>query len=484
MRQLCIPGTRLRLIRARHWRFLASLCTALFAASVAPASVAGAQGPVLHVVFVVDLDAGDIKKHLELDLGALKSPFTTQVRADHLHLVERTNGLTRQGVLGLFTQGKVDQRAVDPNDAIVFIFDGHGSFDPDRKDLSFSLRSSGQQLFRDEVVKAVEGCKPRLTVVVNGSCTNIVRKSSQIIAVAQSAPSPQLSDPFTAAVRRLFVDPRGTVLLSAASPGQFAAAFPGVATPNNNALIFRGTLFVQALASELVQGAATAAPPDWPELVTRLQKAVANDYTNFIVPIDAFPGQTTQTVAAVLDLDLDQSASIARWGVTVKPVINGLKIVAVVPGSWAAAANLSVGDVVVGLNDTELDAPADLRTALAGLSDDDLFRVVGFRADGQPISFFRRLRDGVGSLALARRLGAAVVAVPQGLRLQSVEAGSLAEQLKFKPGEILVSLNGKKMQKLEDVAPALAAIGSEALVAVEVIVNTGQLVQETRTAGN
>jgi PDZ domain len=474
----------LHFLISSHHRVLVSLICAIVVGCAALPSVAHAEGPVLHVVLVFDMDALDIKKHLELDLSALRAQFITQVRADHLHLVERTGSLNRTGVRGIFANGRVADVPVAPNDAVVFVFDGHGSFDPDRKDLVFALRSSGEHLYRDEVLQGVLGCKPRLAVVINGSCTNIVKKSTIFGPAESKELENRTEEPFSAAFRKLFVDSRGSVLLSAARPGQFAAAFPGVAAADGNSLIFFGTLFGQSLASEFRLANTTEEPPrDWPELAKRLQQQVANDYKKFIVPIDAFPGQATQTVAATIELGI--GTSIVRWGVSVAPAPNGLKLESVAADSWAAGANLRVGDIIVALNNTELDTPSDLRTFVDALSIDTQFRVVGLRADGQSFSFLRRLKDGVGQQDAAGRLGVTVAAVDQGLRLVTVETGSLAKQLGFEPGDTLVSLNGRPTRQAADLGPALDAIGSDGKVKIEVIsVNTNELFSVTKTAGN
>jgi membrane-associated protease RseP (regulator of RpoE activity) len=475
-------------------RFLwALLLSALSMIGVAGAAARAADEPILHVVLAVDLKAEGLEKQLALDLESLRALFNLNVRDDHLNLVETPDRPTGLGVLGLFAQGRVGGKDVAPEDAIVFIYDGHGSFDPDRRDAALDL-SSGEILFLGDVVKAVQTCKPRLAVIINIACADF-RKNPQINFQKEirrySTVKSQVA--FSPLFTKLFVEPRGMVMLSASAPGQFAASYPGEPTSDGNDLIYRGTIFGQNFAAELQPfgriasvaestgpGVARpslpplAEPPGWPELVERLKQAVAQDYEFYIRRFNKVPGQATQTVAAVLDLG--GGSTIPRWGVTVTPVPNGLKLLAVASGSWAAAANLRVGDVVVGISTAELDTPADLRAVLGGLSDDDLFRIVGFRADGQSFEFTRRLRDGVVAAAPPRRLGAATEIATGGLRLTSVEAGSLAALLKLKAGDVLVSLNGRPTQKPSDLEMALAATKSDAKVSIEVIdAASGQL---------
>lgn len=444
-----------------------------------------ADSPTLHVVLAVDLKAEGLQESLTLDLDGLRDQFRSHVKDDHLNVVEMTQDLTRANVLGLFNEGRVKGRDVAPNDAIVFIYDGHGSYDPDRRDAVLDL-SSGEILFLGDVVNAVKSCKPRLTVTINLACAGM-RKNPLVKyqAEAKEVSIAPVGEPYTIIFKKLFVEPRGAVVLSAARPGQFAASYPGEPTPDGDALIFRGTIFAQKLIEEFNPFGTRrvvsvgvgpgverphlpqlAQPPDWPELVEHLKQAVSLDYEFYIHKFNRVPGQATQTVDAVLDLEA--RATITQWGVTVAPVPNGLELREVTPGSWAAAANLHVGDVVVGVSTVELDTPADLRNALAGLDDDDLFRVVGFRPDGQAFEFTRRLRDGVAS-APPRSFGATTATVPQGLRLSSVQPNSLAAILKLKPGDILVSLNGRPMQKPSDLEGALAATKSDAKMAVKVI---------------
>lgn len=107
--------------------------------------------------------------------------------------------------------------AIGPNDALVFYYSGHGAIDLDRGQAMTTERGV---LFRRDLQALMESRRARLNVILTDCCSNIV--SLPPVVAAPMLP-PEAAPPLIAPLlRQLFLEHRGTVCITAASPGESA----------------------------------------------------------------------------------------------------------------------------------------------------------------------------------------------------------------------------------------------------------------------
>lgn len=169
----------------------------------------------------------------------------------------------------------------------------------------------------------------------------------------------------------------------------------------------------------------------------------------------------------------------------------------VVAGAPAAAAGLRTGDRIVRLDGVEIENFSDLRGHIAEHRPGDKVELE-LERDGHAERLMVTLGDRTGASVAARapstsptsrqrqapsaggghgpdedlfggsggrpRLGVEVLPRDGALEVRAVLPGSLAEQVGLQPGDVLESINGKKITGVDDVAAALGAARDEVRV--------------------
>ncbi|MFO0958618.1 MAG: caspase family protein [Isosphaeraceae bacterium] len=109
--------------------------------------------------------------------------------------------------------------AIGPDDTLVFYYSGHGAIDPDRGQAMTTERGV---LFRRDLQALMESRRARLNVILTDCCSNIVVLPPAGVAAAPMASAPQTPPLVDPLLRQLFLEHRGTVCITAASPGESA----------------------------------------------------------------------------------------------------------------------------------------------------------------------------------------------------------------------------------------------------------------------
>ncbi len=149
-----------------------------------------------------------------------------------------------------------------------------------------------------------------------------------------------------------------------------------------------------------------------------------------------------------------------RYGVQ-----GGVLIESVVEGGAAEQAGIKAGDVVTRVGEKAVDSPHDLLFAVLAYKPGDLVKVTVSR-DGEVKTFevVARVRDSAG--AARPRNGDSGPAENMGLRLQVTEQGLVVAAIQpdspatraepeIRVGDLVVMVNGEKVENLRDVAEAL-----------------------------
>jgi hypothetical protein len=153
--------------------------------------------------------------------------------------------------------------SVRPNDVVMFYYSGHsnntrtGSKWP-------SLNLKGKLLRLDNVIRSLKAKNPRLLLIIADSCNNFASRSSisNNIMNLQGRQTPRRQN-----YQRLFLKKKGTIIMTAATPGEYAWG-------NAQA----GGFFTHQLLDSLNQELASSSSPNWNQLVKRAEAPIRLPY--------------------------------------------------------------------------------------------------------------------------------------------------------------------------------------------------------------
>ncbi|HYK76596.1 MAG TPA: Do family serine endopeptidase [Daejeonella sp.] len=169
------------------------------------------------------------------------------------------------------------------------------------------------------------------------------------------------------------------------------------------------------------------------------------------------------------DLDAQQAKSL---GVS---EINGLYVQGVVPGGGAEAAGLKKGDILTKVDGHTILYSSDLQERVGRLRPGDKVQLAYLR-DGKERSTTVTLKDESSvktaensrtAAVVSKNLGASFAPlndaqkkrykIDSGLMVTDVRSGGFFDQIDLPKGTIIVSINGKAINKIEDIDAAMSA---------------------------
>jgi hypothetical protein len=318
-----------------------------------PAAVAQVKAPEelarLHVLVAADT-LSNLGPMIKINVANTRAVFAGGVPADRLNLVVMDGAdMTPDNILK-----KIGGLPVKPNDAVAFLYFGHGGFDQKTDQHLFGMvhGENVAVLLRKDVVAALQAKNAGLTVLLTDCCSNV----APILAarpVTGRAPARDL-DP---ALCHLFFRHRGLVDITAAEKGTFAW-FDGAV----------GGMFTQALMGRLLRKPLAQLDTDkdgfltWQELAEELREETNRVFQEekqtwsnrdevqqdtqyplfFTVPE---PGGKPTALRPTT-----QPGRRYRLGASVTATAAGVKVVRVAPGSPAHKLGLEPDDVIVSVN--------------------------------------------------------------------------------------------------------------------------------------
>ena len=169
------------------------------------------------------------------------------------------------------------------------------------------------------------------------------------------------------------------------------------------------------------------------------------------------------------ELDADRAKQL---GVT---EINGLYINQIVPGSGAEAAGLKKGDIITKVDGKKIYASSDLQERVARLRPGDKINIT-YLHDGKEHTTDITLKSetesqlagtsGRSSEEVYNRLGASFAPlssaqkqryhINSGVVVSEVRSGGFFDQIEIPRGTIITSINGKPINKVDDIDAAIA----------------------------
>jgi len=192
-----------------------------------------------------------------------------------------------------------------------------------------------------------------------------------------------------------------------------------------------------------------------------LAKKVLNDFKEF--------GSVRRGYIGIQFTGLDAEQS-KRLGVD---EINGLYVNEVLPGGGAAQAGLKEGDIITKVDGNQIISPSDLQERIGRLGPGDKVQLSYLR-DGKTLTSNVTLKGeesvktaNNSSSVVTKNLGASFAPVSEtvkkkykissGVLVTSVKSGGFFDQLDLVQGTIITSINGRPINKTEDIESAITA---------------------------
>jgi hypothetical protein len=177
------------------------------------ASIAFGNGKLRVIVVAETLDAR-IGTSVQVDLDNISNTFRPLVAGDVLEITTiEGNQVTRAAIFQ-----KIAAVQVDPTDALLIYYSGHGGFDQNQNDHVCALPN--ELVYRTELREALTGRGARLSVLITDACSNMMVPRE----ILQAAPAPRLPQ-LSILFRTLFFDCAGLVDISATRPGEIANGY-------------------------------------------------------------------------------------------------------------------------------------------------------------------------------------------------------------------------------------------------------------------
>jgi Caspase domain len=373
--------------------------------------------PKLRVILIGDTLAKDIGPSVKTDLENVSETLTSMVPHDVLVLTTVDGRLTHTAIVETIRSAQVD-----PSDAFLVYYSGHGRFDASRND-HFCVLPTEERLYRSDMLAAMTSRGARLKILLTDTCSILLSP-----IVRPSAGVPHFTK-LPILLRTLFFDSSGTVDISATRPGEEAAGLRTI-----------GGCFTYSLMAVLKTNPDQALT--WDAVLRQVSK-------------QAKQMNHGQTAYAVSDLPVPNTAVNSdgriRFGVLANrtdrsAVFDGVEVLSVYKDSPATHIRAMNGHiyslaapglhVITHVNDVPVRANADLIKEVNAAGDIMMIRVRGLTT-GRTDEYSVDLRGQSGKRV---RLGASADATAfgtrfGGLQVREVLAGYPATRLKDHNGQ-------------------------------------------------
>ena len=217
--------TRHFCIRLWAWSCLASLAMAQWPAQSGPVLTVP-PSPVsilpatdwrpqhIHVLLAGDTNDPSVGKSVDVDLRNLDRLFHELVPQPwQLQLYTlRGDGINKNRILGA-----IDWYHPSSDDAFVFIWSGHGAHSQAGH---YFHMPNGDRLYRAEVVAAMQQRRPRLVVLLSGSCNELAREQTSRPPCMSQRLEVEKRQNIAPIAEQLFLSPRGIANINGASEGE------------------------------------------------------------------------------------------------------------------------------------------------------------------------------------------------------------------------------------------------------------------------
>ena len=216
----------------------------VFLLTFGPTLLAREHKPVLRALVACDLIANNIKEGSTADFIRMKRNLS--LIAKELGIPSRITAPRRGSLSTQKIQKWLSSLRKNSNDIVVFYFSGHGGrVSQSQGQWPFiicskrDIRKRAQVLMGKAICNRISKKKPRLAIIMFDSCNNQIyqkalqEESSQTALDVTPSMLPQL--------QKLFLQSRGVVIASAASPGEIAVT--SVQGPLSGGIFTTGFLF-------------------------------------------------------------------------------------------------------------------------------------------------------------------------------------------------------------------------------------------------
>jgi S1-C subfamily serine protease len=452
--------------------FVAGSIAALLARAPAHAET------VIHLIVVADTLDPKIGKSVEVDMQMIEGAFRRQVLGDARLKIDAVG---REACRPDQILQRIAAVKLQPEDALVFFFSGHGAHD-DQQEQYFKFPRLGPDMIltRKQVRAAIKARGCRLGVLLTDCCNNMSIIPKRPLFPTAQMPMSARGSVFSALFQSLFVDTTGFVDLTSSKKGERSLAYPAKTYVGHEGVYAEGGLF--STAFERVLSSYMGEPLDWSSVFDKTAEIVRLEFRR--LKPDGLDNedepenpQMTQTVVhhdlgireagftrPIVDQDRTKMPLINPGALLLGPGFSmgvlgyenagkGLVVWSTAPASPAARLGLEYGDQILKINDTSVRTARGYSQLLKD-------------SEGMVELVFRDVRTGqVKSATIALDeprnnerppagkpvLGASgEVADGQGIRLTAIVPGSRAALLGLDPGDVILDINGTPVRTMEE----------------------------------
>ena len=444
------------------------------------------SGATIHLIVAADTLDAKIGKTVEVDARSITALFEKNVPA--ATRVLSITQLVGQRCNPDAIRAAIDRLTVQPDDAIVVFYQGHGAFDPQVGHYLKFPRLNDAFLTRSDLIARIKGHGVRLGVVATDCCNKLsILPGKWEIAFGLEAPppaEPKVSPLFTA----LFLNAAGFVDLTSSKQGEESISYPAIRQEGGTETV-RGGLFTSALVRLFAWN--EKRPLTWQQVAEQVGKDVQAAFRTLKPdgldnPDEPEKPQMTQTVVTLLAVevirqgdggaeepepapnpvhtyDVGQSLGIVGYENNGR----GLAIHASRPGSAAARLGLEQGDVILAVNDNPIRTIQGYQRTLQQAK--GAVRLVFQDVRTRQVKTTEVALDGNRSRILPFRpapgapptFGVLGSPVAGGVRVDSTVPGSPSSLLQLDPGDVITAVNGAMIASMDQLTEAVHASPDE-----------------------
>lgn len=296
---------------------------------------------MLYVVCAFDTADKKLAEHARADAAMLTSAFEKNcVRGQWKQVNIKPEDLTREKILDT-----IAQIPLNGDDAIVFLYCGHGAYRDEGREHFFVTQNQQQWIRRSEILDAMNRKSPRLAVLLSNACFNYVPSDRRVEAGVE-APKRIVRQSASPLFETLFYRSQGVIDVTACKNDERAY---GHSIPSS------GNLFFSAVTQTL-NVAANDAQMGWQGVIDQVKGKVRNSFQK------EFQGQELE------DVDTLSGAQIRQRTQTV--LVNKLEVTLLPPTENGNNTNIgqqvyhSISSVRLGVTVQEHNGPGVALTAV------------------------------------------------------------------------------------------------------------------------